>query len=153
MHTHVFAYGSNLDTDRMTGRVPSATVVGRASLVGFELRFHKQGWKDGTGKADAFAVDHPEAVVHGIVYRVDVSELDALDVHETGYERRLVELSIGTREGVTELEAWVYMAVPDVIDGTLVPTGWYLDHVVRGAREHGLPPELIAWLKAHPTEG
>jgi len=150
--THVFAYGSNLDSARMVGRVPSATAVGRADLAGFEIRFHKRGWTDGTGKADAFTSKDAGAVIHGVVYEVDEAELADLDVHETGYERALVGVTIGTRDGSRHLEAWIYRARPDVIDGELLPTGWYRDHILRGAREHGLPEELIAWLEAHPTQ-
>jgi gamma-glutamylcyclotransferase (GGCT)/AIG2-like uncharacterized protein YtfP len=150
---HVFAYGSNLDAARMVDRVPSAAVVGRASLSGFELRFHKRGWKDGTGKADAFATGAGDAVVHGVVYEVDESELADLDVHETGYGRRLLALSVETADGPRDLQAWIYLASPGVIEPGLRPTGWYLRHVLKGAREHGLPAELIAWLEAHPTKG
>lgn len=153
--TYVFAYGSNLDAARMTGRVPSARVVGSARLTGFELRFHKRGWKDGTGKANAYPSTQ-EAVVHGVVYAVDERELADLDVHETGYERRLLRFDVDALAGAQEVrsvEAWVYLALPDVIDDALVPTRWYLDHVLKGARAHALPEALVAWLEGHPSQG
>lgn len=135
----------------MVGRVPSARVVGRATLEGFELRFHKRGWKDGTGKANAWNTDEPGARVHGVVYEVAERELADLDVHETGYERRRVGFAVERARGSRKVEAWVYLATPDVIDDALVPTAWYRDHVLRGARAHGLPDRLIAWLEGHPT--
>jgi len=152
VRTFVFAYGSNLDPARMTRRVPSARYVGRAWLRGYSLRFHKRGWDDGTGKADAFRTGGEE-VVHGVVYEVAELELAALDVHEIGYDRRLQEFLLASPHEAVAVEAWVYLALPEVIDDTLVPTRWYLDHVLAGARAHGLPRDLIGRLEALPTEG
>lgn len=151
--THVFAYGSNLDVPRMVARVPSATVVGPSRLVGYELRFHKRGWVDGTGKANAYATGHAQAVVHGVIYEVDERELIDLDVHETGYERKLLEFALSAPESPTGIGAWTYLAHATAIDDGLTPAKWYLDHVLGGARQHALPRELIEWLHRHPTEG
>jgi gamma-glutamylcyclotransferase (GGCT)/AIG2-like uncharacterized protein YtfP len=151
--TFVFAYGSNLDTTRMVGRAPSARVIGAAGLEGFELRFHKRGWRDGTGKANAFRSEVVGAVVHGVVYEVDEAELADLDVHETGYRRALIAFDVGTEVGAETVEAWVYLALPEVIDDALLPTRLYLDHVLAGARAHGLPVETIAWLESVATAG
>lgn len=150
---YVFAYGSNLDVGRMVGRVPSARLVGPSSLPGHELRFHKRGWKDGTGKANAHRNGDAGAAVHGVVYEVDEAELAELDVHETGYERRRLDFAVTPAAGPETIGAWVYLASPDVIDDELLPTRWYLDHVLHGARAHGLPGPLIDWLERHPTDG
>jgi gamma-glutamylcyclotransferase (GGCT)/AIG2-like uncharacterized protein YtfP len=152
MSTHVFAYGSNLDPARMVDRVPSARVVGRSELSGHELRFHKRGWQDGTGKANAFGPVDGGAVVHGVIYEVAEDDLAALDVHETGYERRLLSFDVDGLSANGSVEAWVYLATPAVIDDSLLPTPWYLHHVVTGAKAHGLPGELLDWLQRHPTE-
>lgn len=151
--THVFAYGSNLDATRVVSRVPSARVVGRASLAGYELRFHKRGWDDGTGKADAYHAGDDASLVHGVVYEVAESELPDLDVHETGYERLQVRLEVDTPAGPCALEAWVYLALPEVIDECLVPTARYLAHVLDGARAHGLPATLLERLERQAVEG
>lgn len=137
----------------MVDRVPSARVVGRAVLPGFELRFHKRGWRDGTGKANAAAAGDANAVVHGVVYEIDAWHLADLDVHETGYERNLERFAVGAPDGEREVEAWIYLALSDVIDDDLFPTRRYRDHVLRGARAHGLPSSLIVWLERHPTRG
>ena len=137
----------------MTRRVPSARFLGAARLEGHELRFHKRGWKDGTGKANAFHSSGADAVVHGVVYEVAEEELPALDVFETGYERRLLGFSITLQREAEAVQAWVYLALPEVIDDALVPTRAYLDHVLAGARAHGLPTALIEKLEGLPTEG
>ena len=151
--THVFAYGSNLDAERMVGRVPSARVVGPSTLPGHELRFHKRGWKDGTGKADAFRTDVADAVVHGVVYEVDERELADLDVYETGYERCLLSFDVAGEQGRQRVDAWVYLALPEVIDDALLPTAWYLQYVVTGAKAHRLPDSLVERLERQPTDG
>lgn len=144
--TLVFAYGSNLDPVRMADRVASARVVGCARLDGFELRFHKRGSQDGTGKANAFPSDAGRAAVHGVVYEIAWQEIVALDAHEGGYERRLLRMPLDGR--VETIEAWVYLARPETIDDALTPEPWYLDHVLIGARTHGLPGTLVEELNA-----
>lgn len=49
-----FAYGSNMLTDRLRERVPSARPVAVARLAGHSLRWHKVSI-DGSGKCDAEA--------------------------------------------------------------------------------------------------
>lgn len=151
--TFVFAYGSNLDPARMTYRAPSVRFVGRARLGGFELHFHKRGSDDGTGKANAFHTGDTGAEVHGVVYELDEAELADLDAHEAGYERRLLRFSVVAPVQVETVQAWVYLALAEVIDDTLVPTRWYLDHVLAGVRAHGLPAALAEHLERLPTDG
>ncbi len=45
-----------------------------------------------------------------------------------------------------------HIATEERCDVHLKPTHVYLAHVVRGAREHGLPLEVIAELEATPTQ-
>ena len=136
----VFAYGSNLDEARMRARVPSTRFLACASLARHRLRFHKRGSIDGTGKANAFRTGSDADVVHGVVYEVDPAHLPDLDRHEGGYRRELMAFTIAAADGGSELvEAWVYLAEADFIDDTLEPEEWYLEHVRRGTRAHGLP--------------
>jgi hypothetical protein len=134
------AYGSNLHPLRLAERTPSCRAVGVATLVGYELRFHKRSLMsdDGSGKCDAYATGRPEDAVHGAVYRIDARELAALDAAEGrgyGYER--VTAQVGGAGG--NLAVQLYVAQPDWIDPGLAPYDWYLELVVRGARHHGLP--------------
>ena len=150
----VFAYGSNLDSARMTGRVESASPVGSAELTGYELRFHKRGSDDGTGKADAYRTGLASDVVYGFLYELDAEGLRILDEHEgegRGYDRCLLSCDVVVDGRPTKCEAWVYIADSVAIDDTLRPTRWYLDHVIRGAREHELPQELIESLQQTDT--
>ncbi len=148
--TFVFAYGSNLDSKRMLDRVPSAEVVGLANLPLHVLRFHKQSSKDGTGKANAFLTEAASDAVEGVVYRLDPSDLTALDRVEGkgyGYDRQSMALHMVVDGRTKILEAWVYVANADSINDSLRPAAWYVGHVLRGAREHGLSDKLIAELE------
>ncbi len=75
----VFAYGSNLDSQRMKERVPSAEVVGTSSLPLHTLRFHKRSSRDSGGRADAFLTHLGSDKVLGVIYRISADELSDLD--------------------------------------------------------------------------
>ena len=50
-----------------------------------------------------------------------------------------------------ECAALTYHANPDRTDASVRPRDWYKDHVVRGAREHGLPSDYIRALETVET--
>ena len=135
-----FAYGSNMSTDRLRGRTPSARARGKARLPGHVLRWHKAG-KDGSGKCDIVRVD-AQAVVWGVLFDVARNEKPELDQAEglgIGYFEE--EVRVVTDHG--PCLALTYRANPERTDATLRPVGWYKDHVVCGAREHGLPADYL----------
>lgn len=149
MSIFVFAYGSNLDSERMKARAPSAVAVGVSELPQHALRFHKRSAKDGTGKANAFLTDSAADRVEGVIYQIDPAELAELDrVEGRGYERRLMPFSVRTKDQISIYEAWIYVAQPSYIDDSLAPARWYVRHVLEGAKEHGLSSELVAWLES-----
>ncbi len=139
--TFVFAYGSNLDEERMSRRVPSTLPVGRSRLSRHDLRFHVRGTIDGTGKADAFRTGDPDHEVLGVVYRIASAELSTLDEIEGGYRRLRHTLTLDQDggPGVRTLDAWAYHSLPETVQPDLLPLDWYLGHVLRGARAHGFP--------------
>lgn len=136
-----FAYGSNMSSERLRGRTPSAVSLGRARLPRHALRWHKLG-RDGSGKCDIEATDLPGESVWGVLYEIDSADKQALDNAEglgVGYDELtvLVETETGFHEALT------YRARPDKVDPTLRPLPWYKAHVLRGAHEHGLPDEYV----------
>ena len=141
-----FAYGSNMSSERLRGRTPSAVSLGRARLPRYALRWHKLG-RDGSGKCDIEPTGVPRECVWGVLYEIDFAEKRALDSVEglgVGYNEHTVSLE--TDAGVKE--ALTYMARPDRIDPMLRPLPWYKTHVLRGAREHGLPDEYVQRIAA-----
>lgn len=139
----IFAYGSNMATARLRQRVPSARVIGRACLAGHALRFHKRGFRDGSGKADAWACADPRAVVWGVLFEIRDDEKPRLDRAEglgSGYDEKVV---VVTDDAGAIHRAWAYSAADSAIDPAAVPFRWYRALVLAGAREHGLPDDYI----------
>ena len=124
-----FAYGSNLLPSRLLARCPGAVVVGTAWVTGYALRWNKRG-KDGTGKCNIAPLLRSR--VPGAVYELPAEQMAELDLIEGGYERVLVKLEDGR-------EAWTYVALPDYVDETAVPTAAYVAFVRDGRTWHGLP--------------
>lgn len=139
-----FAYGSNMLTERLRDRVPSARPITPARLPGRTLRFHKRS-RDGSGKCNLVETSG-DTTVHGVLFDVAPDDLSALDDAEhrgRGYERCRVNLQ--TSEGT--LEAFAYVAQPAYIDDALLPYDWYHALVMAGACQHGLPPDYRAHLE------
>lgn len=133
---YYFAYGSNMSSPRLTARVPDARVHCTAQLLGYRLCFHKIG-RDGSAKCDAQLTACSGDVVRGVVYRIPSEQRPRLDACEglgQGYRAADVRLK---RDDGDDLEAFCYLATRT--DPGLRPFDWYREHVLYGAREHGLP--------------
>ncbi len=138
-----FAYGSNMPTDRIRDRCPSARSLGVAELTGYELRWHKRS-KDDSGKCDLVRTGQPGASVFGVLYEIANSEKAGLDKAEglgSGYDETEVEVL----RGADKLKATAYVAT--ATDPALKPYSWYRALVIAGAKEHGLPADYIARLE------
>lgn len=135
-----FAYGSNLSSVRLRVRVPSAELVCIGRLPQHRLLFHKVG-RDGSAKCDALYTGFPADCVLGAVYRIRPGHKQMLDRAEglgNGYETKRITVIVPPGE---RLEAFTYYATN--IAARLKPFPWYLEHVLRGAQEHGFPEEYI----------
>ncbi len=140
-----FSYGSNMSTKRLQARVPSARKMGTGILFLHELKFHKLSHIDGSAKCDVSKTGNPDHFVHGVLFDIDSSEkeiLDRIEGIECGYNIKDVDIRIA---GGSIVKAFTYYATD--IDAELLPYCWYLEHVIRGAREHSLPDEYIQAIK------
>ncbi len=138
----VFAYGSNMCTQRIRSRVPSATPVANGYLGEYAFVFHKRSI-DGSAKADAAFTGCPTDRVWGVVYRLhqkDKPILDGFEFFGIGYDEQQVDVVLESRT----IRAWIYVARPSTIDKSLKPYGWYLEFVIQGAYQHRLPLCYIA---------
>ena len=143
-----FAYGSNMSLKRIQHRVPSAKRLGLVKLVGHQLCFHKNG-TDGSGKCDAFETQEPSNFVWGALFEIDAKEKPYLDKVEgvgSGYEIKDVTLLDSANN---EHKAYMYYATDIVSE--LKPYPWYLNHVVTGAKEIGVPHDYLADLVNVPV--
>ena len=139
-----FAYGSNMSTRRLRERTPSAKSLGIARLSKHQLIFHKIG-RDGSAKCDIHETGRACDVVWGVLFKILTDERYVLDRAEGlshGYEYKTVRV----KSNKTIIEAGAYYATH--IDASLRPFDWYLNFVLKGAEEHGLPSSYFNSLKA-----
>lgn len=147
-HAIYFAYGSNMLSERIVERAPSARKLGAASLPAHRLLFDKRGWKDGSGKCRLAHTVNPQDIAWGILYRLSPDDRTALDRAEgvgQGYEVHSISIELESGE---VLNAFTYMAQPTHIEPALRPFTWYRDLVLAGAAEHQLPAAYLAQIAA-----
>jgi hypothetical protein len=133
-----FAYGSNLSTEQMSRRCPSARTIGPATLTDWALTFDVDA--PHLGGAAAGIRRCPGAHVEGVLYALAAEDKAQLDLAEAGgYEPHSVVVRLG--KGGAERDAYVYVPLADRAPPP--PERWrlpleYLRTMTRGAREHGL---------------
>lgn len=148
-----FAYGSNMLSARFKQRVPSGRFVATAFINAYDLRFHML-CSDGSGKCDAFYTGRTSDCVYGVVYEMDAGDKPALDVYESlGEEYRVIETEVNRRKPESGLiPVFMYTALSQTHDSMAIPYDWYKEIVVKGAREHRLPPSYIKKLENVPVK-
>jgi gamma-glutamylcyclotransferase len=145
-----FAYGSNMLTERLQARCPSALPVHVAKADNWKMTFSKPSLDD-SGKGTltpAFG-----SCAFGIVFELVATELATLDKFEgagKGYSRN-DEFEVRTTDTEDVIRVVTYIADVGSVDNTLKPYDWYLRLVVAGAQQHRLPPDYVADLAATPS--
>lgn len=145
-----FTYGSNMLTERLQARCPSATAQGVACADNYALAFCKKS-RDGSGKATL--CPEPGGRVFGVVFYLNESELSRLDEAEgagKGYDR-IDDFQIHTANSREPLSVVTYIADPAFVDPDLKPYDWYLKLIVAGARQHELSPQYIGAIEGIPS--
>jgi hypothetical protein len=91
-HLLIFAYGSNMNTAVITKRCPGAQFVGQARIPDHQLCFPR--WVDSHNSFAAGFSPTASRVLRGVVWRIPVAEIPALDMSEGGSSRcpRLVNI-------------------------------------------------------------
>lgn len=129
MSEYYFAYGSNMNPDRMRDR--ELQVVDKCSglIRDLTLKFNK---KDGPTFGHASVHFSRQSVVEGVLYKLkSQEEIKKLDVYETTpilYSRDL--FPVETSQGV--IYAWTYIANDAALGKNLLPEAWYLNHLLAG---------------------
>ncbi|WP_078769190.1 TrlF family AAA-like ATPase [Elizabethkingia meningoseptica] len=140
----IFAYGSNMNLNRLKERVPSANKLFNVFIKGYTIKCNKVS-TDGSSKANIIKTDNDDDIVWGIIFEIDDSEKDKLDNAEQGYNDSI--LSFLDSENNPH-EAQVYIADESAINEDLLPYDWYKEYIVSGAKENNLPKEYIEKLGA-----
>jgi gamma-glutamylcyclotransferase len=141
--TLYFAYGSNLSSAQMHASCPGHRFLGPARLDGRRLEFRRRSRRWGGGAADIAVA--PAESVWGALYELPDGAVDALDAREgAGFAYRRIEVEVD-RDG--ERVAAVAYEVADKEPAELPPTAGYVEALIGGARERGLPETYVAWLE------
>ena len=144
---YYFAYGSNMSTPRLNARI-NAIKIGIGKLMQYQLTFHKRGKIDGTGKCNIISTERNHDYVQGVLYEIaekDKTILDEIEGVGNGYISK--EVTIETEAGM--IQAMAYVATD--IDDTLVPSDWYKEHVLYGAKENHLDASYIERIEHVPA--
>jgi len=137
-----FAYGSNLLSERLRRRVPSARALGPARLTGFRLRFNLRGGDD---SAKCNIEPQPGGAVWGVAWSLPAAERVYLDAAESlgeAYALQTVTLDLAGHGR----EAFTYVGLPEQLGAEYPPYAWYKAFVLAGAHEHALPDAYLAGL-------
>jgi gamma-glutamylcyclotransferase len=139
MGTLYFAYGSNMSSAQLHAWDTPHRALGPAELPDHRLAFLRRSIRWRAGAADI--VQAKGESVWGVLWELPLgaSELDVKESAGTGYRRRPVKVLL---DG-SAVEAMAYEVI-EKAPTELQPRREYVQLMVDGAREHGLPE---AWLK------
>ncbi|MBY0477657.1 MAG: gamma-glutamylcyclotransferase [Chitinophagaceae bacterium] len=143
----IFAYGSNMNLNRLTQRVPSAVKLCNAFLPAHKLVYNKIS-KDGSAKANIAKTDVPAELVWGVLFTIDNDEKPLLDIAE-GLGKGYNEDTLTFFDEINNsYAAQIYIADSNSIDNTLQPYDWYKEFIISGAIQNKLPAEYIVQLQS-----
>jgi gamma-glutamylcyclotransferase (GGCT)/AIG2-like uncharacterized protein YtfP len=135
-----FAYGSNMLSKQMEQRCPGAKPVSTALLHGWRFLINSRGV--------ATIIADEAGSVRGVVWELTEEHLRALDGYEgvpDWYQRRMVGVELPERG---ETECVTYIDESEGGDKPGPPRAGYLEKIVEGATNFGLPPAYIAFLRS-----
>lgn len=142
-----FAYGSNMNRERVRERGLEVVAAEAAILRGYRLNFDKHAAAhEGSGHASVAVA--PEDLVEGVLYFLrgpeEILKMDRFESAPVNYSREVAYVE--TASGV--LATWTYFANPAVLRPGLRPPRSYLAHLLAG--EPFLSPGYHARLAAWP---
>ncbi len=139
-----FAYGSNMDRERMAKRGVKIISETKAILEGWKLIFNKAA-TEYCSYANIEGDDSSK--VYGVLYEIDDKDIEKLDRYEgcpDHYERKTM---VVVNNKINKIKAEVYVATPKKIKPNLKPLKDYLRRLMEGAKQHGFPKGIIESLE------
>ena len=128
---YYFAYGSNMNPERMRKRNVEFFERKKATLRGWKLVFNKVASRN-PKEGYANIVKDENSVVEGILYLISEEGLSNLDFYENyPYDYNRKKFEVESEDG-TKVKAWVYIAQPDKVREGLKPSREYLEHLLKG---------------------
>jgi cation transport regulator ChaC len=136
-----FAYGSNMDSSQMAARCPTATRHATAELEGWRFLINSRGV--------ASIEPAPGHRVRGVLWNLEGADELSLDRCEGVASGIYFKEQVQTRlDGGGEAQALVYVAADNELGE---PRAGYLERIVRGAIEAGLPEDYASGLRTWAT--
>jgi gamma-glutamylcyclotransferase (GGCT)/AIG2-like uncharacterized protein YtfP len=141
-----FAYGSNMNPDRVRERGLAVVSAEAAVLRGFRLTFDKHAAAH-AGSGHASVARSPDDLVEGVLYLLrgpeEIAKMDRFEHAPVNYSREVAYVE--TASGV--LATWTYFANPAVLRPGLRPPRSYLAHLLAGRPflSAGYHARLAAW--------
>lgn len=147
----IFAYGSNMNFNRLRARVPSAVKISNVYLPGYILRCNKVS-SDGSSKGNVVLNNEPDSKVWGVLFEIDEKDKPALDRAE-GLGMGYIEANFKffDTQNVEHL-AQIYLASESHINNDMLPYDWYKEFILSGAINNELPQEYINTIKNIPSK-
>jgi gamma-glutamylcyclotransferase (GGCT)/AIG2-like uncharacterized protein YtfP len=131
-----FAYGTNMDRERMRLRCPGARAIGPGRLAGWRLTVSVDGYVSVARQAGA--------CVHGVIWRLTARDLAALDAYESIasglYRRRMLPVLVDGRK----TPAQIYIGRSGAPGR---PRPGHLPIVLAAAQSWNLPPAYVVELQ------
>ncbi len=128
-----FAYGSNMNPQRVAQRGLATQAIRGARLAGMQLTFDKAAPTEGIAVGHAALRFAREGLVEGVLYDLasplEILKMDVFERAPINYSRERVQVVVGTETVV----AWTYFANAAVCRVGLRPTQAYLSHLLAGA--------------------
>ncbi len=144
---HYFAYGSNMNPERVRERGLDVLHCEGAAIHGFALRFDKVS-KIHPDCAHANIVFSASGLVEGVLYELasadEISKMDRFESAPVNYGRDVVMVHASERL----VPAWTYFANRHARREGLLPPTSYMRHLLAG-RPY-LSAHYFQWLESHP---
>lgn len=139
-----FAFGSNMNPERMRQREAFFTARVGAKLSDYKMSFSFRG-PGGNGGANI--TPKKDSVVHGALYSLEdggLQRLDLFEMVEDGCYRR-AKVTVETING-ERIDATTYIVTEEFYQEGLIPRRGYLDHCLAG--KDVLPAEYYTFLES-----
>ena len=163
MVARYFAYGSNMNPDRVRERGIRFEHAAGARLEGFTLVFDKTS-RVHAGLGHANVRRAPGQVVEGVLYWLEspeeIGKMDRFEFAPVNYSREVIHVRVladhlpGDRLAAPEADllitTWTYFANPAVRQSGLLPPRTYLNHLLAG--RPFLSADYYQRLEAQPCE-
>jgi gamma-glutamylcyclotransferase (GGCT)/AIG2-like uncharacterized protein YtfP len=144
---HYFAYGSNMNPERVRARGLEVLRCEGALVRGFAMRFDKVSMAHGDC-AHANIVYSAGDVVEGVLYELacvdEIRKMDRFESAPVNYGRDVIVAEVEGRQ----VPAWTYFANRHARKDGLLPPSSYMAHLLAGRAF--LSAGYVAWLEAHP---